>query len=407
MSGERDAEREARWAERDARRRERDARRQERAAWHEDFPSLAGLGRRIREEIGRSVGEGLKLGADAGDAGGPSSSEVVDQTFSVSGIPRVTVKNVSGETHVSVGATGQVAVHAVKRVSGWSEDRSRRLLENVEIRLEQSGDGILIEPRLFAQERGWLELFRGGRVSVDLDVTVPRETQLDATTVSGELSLSGTRGPAELRSVSGEITVTDVQGPMRLRSVSGDLSVSGYAGQLEANTVSGEVTIDGSRVRSPDIVTVSGDVDIDAITTPADGSEGRVKTVSGDVELCLADADAEVEFHTTTGDAEADAPARIVNEGRRDRRIIVGSGRGRVRVRTISGDLCCRCADDRAAPPEPSPVAEEPIPMAAPAAPSRSDAARDVLARVARGELSVDEAAAALDAARGGDGGGL
>lgn len=401
----RDAERDARQAERDARQAEREARRQKRDAWRDEFSELHGLGRRIRDEIGRSVGQSLGFAFEASESAGGASSEALEQTFTVTGMPRVTVKNVSGETRIAAGDAGQVFVRALKRVSGWSEDRSRRLLENVEVRMEQKGDEIWIEPRLFEQERGWLELFRGGRVSVDLDIRVPREAQLDATTVSGELSVAGTRGAVELRSVSGEIAVSDVQGPMRVRSVSGAVVVTGYAGQLEANTVSGEVTVDGSRVRSPDVVTVSGDVDIDAVVTPTDAPEGRVRTVSGDVELCLAGSDAEIEFHTTSGDAEADAPARILKEGRRDRRIVIGNGSGRVRVKTISGDLCCRCADGGAAPPRPSVDEEEAIPMVAPAAPpSSSDVAREVLARVARGELSVDEAAAALDAARATEG---
>lgn len=416
MSGDENDDGRERKDEREARRAEREARRDERRRRHgagSGWGSLFGeaLGDRIREEIRQSIGSTASLGdrirqeVERGTADTPADSatnEIVEHRFTVAGMPRLTVKNVSGETEIAVGGPGEVFVRARKRVSGWSEERSRRLLENVEIRFEQKDDEILIEPRLFEQERGWLELFRGGRIAVDLDVRVPRETQLDATTVSGELSVAGTRGPTELRSVSGEISIDDVQGPMRVRSVSGDVSATGYAGQLEANTVSGEVTFERSRVRAPDVVSVSGDVDIDAVVTPRDGPEGRVKTVSGDVEVCLADPDVEVDFHTTSGDAEIDGPARIEKEGRRDRRIVLGTGSGRLRVRTVSGDLCCRCPEEQGPRPTSSSAAEEPISAAAPAAaPSRSDPAREVLARVARGELSVDEAAAALDAARG------
>ncbi|MDE3113196.1 MAG: DUF4097 family beta strand repeat protein [Chloroflexota bacterium] len=394
------AERESRQAEREARHAERAARREE---WRQRRGPRWSWGGFLGETLGERIREEIRQGM-TGAAGepGPGAEDTVEHRFSVSGMPRVTVKNVSGETSVRVGDAGEVVVHARKRVTGWSEERSRRLLENVEIRFEQKDDEILIEPRLFEQERGWLELFRGGRVAVDLDVRVPRESDIDATTVSGELSVAGTRGPLELRSVSGEISAEDVQGPMRVRSVSGDVCVAAYAGQLEANTVSGEVTFERSRVRAPDVVTVSGDVDIDAVVTPHDGPEGRLKTVSGDVEICLADADVEVDFHTTSGDAEVEGPARVEREGRRDRRIVVGTGTGHLRVRTVSGDLCCRCSDEPASPPASS-AAEEPIGAAPSATRPRPETARDVLARVARGELSVDEAAAALDAARGGN----
>lgn len=416
---QRNAEREQRDAEREMRRAEREARRSERQAFRagireevrmhmgSEWGDLRGqaLGDRIRQEVRKSVRRGLSLGLIGGDdppsGGGPASSELVEKHFTVAGMPRLTVRNVAGETEIVVGDAGDVFVRARKRVNGWSEDRAKRLFENVEIRMEQKGDDILVEPRLFEQERGWLDLFRGGRVAVDLDIRVPREVQIDVTTVSGEVSITGTRGPLELRSVSGEVNVDDVQGPMRVKSVSGDLEATAYAGQLEANSVSGDIRFERSRVRTPDIVTVSGDVDVDAVATPPEAPEGRIKTVSGDVEVAFVDPDVEVDFRTTSGDAQVEGPAKVQREGRRDRRIVIGGGTAHLRVKTISGDLCCRSIGADGATP-PSAEAEEAIPMAPPTAPAPppSTLARDVLDRVARGELSVDEAAAALDAAR-------
>jgi DUF4097 and DUF4098 domain-containing protein YvlB len=406
---ERDVEREGRRAEREARRTERDRIRAE---------FRTGLGHDIGDEIRHEINAGmhgmhksrkwyfgigdLGLGAQGGRA---EASEVIEHRFQVSGMPRVHVNNVSGETEITVGTSGEVFVRARKRVHGWSEERARRLLENVEIRLDQEGDDIVIEPRLFQQERGWLELFRGGRVAVDLDIRVPRETQVEAVTVSGELSLTGTRGPAELRSVSGDVSLSDVQGPIRLRSVSGDVTATGYAGQVEANSVSGEIEFERSRVRDPDVVTVSGDVSIDSLFATAGGGESRVKSVSGDIELALGEADAEIDFKTVSGDAEAEGPAHVEKVGRRDRRIVIGRGGAHLRVKTVSGDLNVRTSREVPVEAERASDAEgEAIPMGAPAPPAepaRSAAAREILARVARGELSVDAAAAALDEARG------
>jgi hypothetical protein len=406
---EREAERDAERSDRDARRAERDARREERHRIRAEIRGGLGeaLGARIGDEVRRGM-RGWRFGMTdfgggarefrVGSPGSPAS-EVEEKRFEVSGMPKVRVSNVAGEIDVTVGVPGEVFVRARKRVDGWSEERARRLLENVEIRMELEGDQIVIEPRMFEQERGWQELFRGGRVAVDFDLRVPREAQIEARTVSGEISVTGTRGPIEVQSVSGEVNVTDVQGPMRLRTVSGDASVSSYSGQLEANSVSGEIQIERSRVRAADIVAVSGDVELDALYASAGPAEARLKTVSGDVELALGEADAEIDFKTVSGDAEVDGPARVEKEGRRDRRIIVGAGGPHVRVKTVSGDLSIRMSKDGA--PAAPPAAEgEPMPMDAPAPPAPSAAAREILERVARGELSVEDAAAALDAAR-------
>lgn len=323
-----------------------------------------------------------------------------ERRFEVSGMPRLRVRNVSGDTRFGVGTAGEVVVHIHKRVHGWSEDRAKRLLENVEIRMEQRGDEIVVEPLLHQQERGWLDLFRGGRVAVDITVTVPREAQIDATTVSGLLAVTGTRGPLEGRSVSGEIEITDVQGPTRLRTVSGDLRATSYSGQAEVNSVSGDVRFERARIKKPDIVSVSGDVRIDgALVQGADGpGEGRIKTVSGDVELGLAESPMEVEFHTLSGDVTVDAPrAKVVKHGRREWQVTVGQGGARLRVKTVSGDLSIG-GSRQPGPATFEDATDEPAPAAADAADS-SDVL-ELLGKVARGEVSVDEAASTLDRRR-------
>ncbi|MBI2773852.1 MAG: DUF4097 family beta strand repeat protein [Chloroflexi bacterium] len=324
-----------------------------------------------------------------------TASETVEERVTVAGVPRLRVNNVSGETRVTVGEADAITLKARKRVRGASEDRAKRMLENVEVHIAQTGDDYVIEPRFYQQERGWLDLFRDGRVAVDMDVTVPREAQLHVTSVSGEIAVTGTRGPLEVSSASGDVTIESVQGPLRVRTVSGDIGVRSYAGQLEANSVSGDLDVRGSRVRLRDVVSVSGDVEIDAVLSEADG-EVRVKTVSGDIELGLAPGGFQVEHRTLSGDVEVQGrlEARIEKTDRRDRRITIGSGGPRIRIKSVSGDLSLKRSGDGELAEDPA--AEQTAPTAPPTAP-QSDV-RDVLARLARGELSVDDAAAALDA---------
>lgn len=370
-------------AEREARRAERDAEREARRAEH-------------RSHRTKLFGGHVEIDLDSGR----EETEEQERRFEVTGMPRLRVRNVSGETRFGVGGQGEVAVHIKKRVHGWSEDRAKRLLENVEVRMEQRGDEIVVEPLLHQQERGWLDLFRGGRVAVDITITAPREVQIDATTVSGLLCVTGTRGPLEGRSVSGEIEITDVQGPTRLRTVSGDLRATSYSGQAEVNSVSGDVRFERARIKRPDIVSVSGDVRIDgALVVGFDGEgEGRIKTVSGDVELYLADAPMELEFHTLSGDVTVDAPeAKVEKRGRREWQVTIGKGGARLRVKTVSGDLSI--GGSRQPRPASADGPEDGPMPAAPPAPETTDTL-DLLNRVARGEVTVDEAAMTLDRRR-------
>jgi len=336
-------------------------------------------------------------------AGGDERSETVEKTFILDGPPHLHLRNVSGDSRIAVGADGEIRVSARKRVRGASEDRAKRLLENVEIRMEQSGNDISVRPHLYEQDRGWLDLFRGGRVAVDFNITVPQGSRIDATTVSGDLDLRGTRGPLEVQSVSGDVTLSDVQGPIRLKTVSGAAVCTAIAGALEVNSVSGDLTFDRCRIYGCDIVTVSGDVDL---TGELDAErEHRLKTISGDVELALVGSSYDVRFKTMSGDLSCDLAAEVTREGRRDKHVVVGDGAARVTVKTVSGDLQLRPGEGAvpeasaasAAAPSPDPEATAPLDPGG----AGEASAREILERVARGELDVDAAARALDDARG------
>ena len=387
---------------REERERERERRHEERRARHEERHAFRfgprGLDINVDvdpEEIARSVGAAF-TGVDEDD--GETREETIEKDFTVAGMPRLRVRNVSGETSIRAGDTGHVRVTARKHVRGGSADRARRLFENVEVRIEQRGNDILVEPHLYEQERSWLDLFRGKRFRVDFDITVPRECAIDAQTVSGDLDLRGTRGPTRVETVSGDVEIADLQGPMRVKSVSGDVECTDYVGAVEGSSVSGDMSIRG-RVRSCELHTVSGDISLD-LEPEQDGHGSRLKTISGDVELGLIGNSCTCDYRTASGDLECDAPARIIREGRKDRTIVVGDGRGQLHVKTVSGDLTIRAAS--------AAVAEEPVVAGEPQAegeatsptPPMRAIVRDLLERVARGEVTVEEAAEKLDQAR-------
>lgn len=415
----RDAEKDRakRESDRADRERDREQRREERRARHEarhEF-RFGARGFDINvdvdpDEIARSVTAAF-VGMDDGDES-ETHDQTIEKTFTVDGMPRLRVQNVSGETAIRVGESGQIRVVARKRVKGGSADRAKRLLENVKVRIEQKGNDIFVEPHLYEQERSWLDLFRGKRFRVDFEITVPRETAVDAQTVSGDLDLHGTRGPARVESVSGDVNIEDVQGPMRIKSVSGDVQCTDYVGSVEGSSVSGDVDIRG-RVRACELHTVSGDISID-LEPEIDGRESRLKTISGDVEIGLLTSSCVCEYHTASGDLEAEVTARIVREGRKDRTIVIGEGRSRVNVRTVSGDFTIRSAASsvreepagagqaRTADAEPGSASDsdgDPE-RTAPMTPQATAKVRDLLERLARGEVSVDEVASRLDETR-------
>ncbi len=414
---ERDAFDAAREASRVAREQERETRRTERTKDREKWGSR-GPGFHI--DIDNETIASRFMKDFVSDARGDAFNETVSGEFQFDKMPRLRVRNISGATIVRVGEPGKITVTAKKRVYASSEDRAKRLLQNLEVRMEKQGDELRVEPHLYEQERGWVDLFRGKRFRVDFEITVPQECGIDAHTVSGQLSVSGVHGPVETQSVSGEIDLEDIVGPLRLKSVSGDVTCRRYVGHIEGNSVSGDVAFDAVRVRSLQLHTVSGDVELRGVLEAA--REHRLRTISGDIELILADPDLTVDFRTASGDLEAELPARIDRQSRKEYTVSLGDARGHAIVKTVSGDLTIRASaldvpgEASIEQPMPARPAEEPWPamdaamdaesaMAAERpAPPIDTAARDqikgVLEKLAKGELGVDDAAAALDAAR-------
>ena len=401
--------------ERDLRQQERDLRQRERRSLRDEIRRSVhtGLGHDLGRHIGRTIRESMSFNVDLGDpaeAGGEEYSETIERDFSVGGMPVLRVRNVSGDTHINVGERGTIHVTARKRVRGASEERAKRLLENVEVRMEQNGDEVLLKPHLYEQDRGWADLFRGGRVAVDFVITVPRELRVEAHTVSGDFVVTGTRGPIEAQSVSGDVHLADVQGPLRLKTVSGDGILGEFAGQLVANTVSGDLTFTNVGLHGSEIVTVSGDVRIEGELDK--GRDHRMKTISGDVELHLTGGSYDIRFSSMSGDLDSEMAAKVSNESRRDKHIVIGAAETKVSVKTMSGDLGIRASGGSApeasaaatspmAPAEPVEDVERTQPLG-PQMPSEPRAdIRDLLQRVARGEVDVDAAAAALDERRG------
>jgi hypothetical protein len=92
--------------------------------------------------------------------------------------------------------------------------------------------------------------------------------------------------------------------------------------------------------------------------------------------------------------------------------VIIGDGRSRLSVRTVSGDLTIKSAsssvaeepsaaqDSTESEPEAEADADHDPERTAPMSPPETAKVRELLERLARGEVSVDEVAAKLDETR-------
>jgi hypothetical protein len=225
------------------------------------------------------------------------------------------VSNISGNVIVTASTTGKVEVLGTKRGSGRNIDR-------IKADVQQTSRGIAIcvlyGDNSYCDDNGSHSNNRGrwnddednwGNVRMDLEVAIPTNLQVSAS------------------------------------SVSGDVSVTGAQGDVRANTVSGDLHLDRLHARSVKANTVSGDLEVrvDEFTGQGDLS---FNTVSGDLTLLVPrNFDADLSMSSVSGDVNSDFALTVGNTNRLRRGSIearIGNGGRRLDVHTVSGNLRLR-----------------------------------------------------------------
>ncbi len=204
------------------------------------------------------------------------------------------------------------------RITGW--DRAEveitgtlgKGTERLDVR--ESGDRVIIEVVL---PRG-----RNNRIEgTDLEIRVPRGSEIEVSTVSAS------------------IDVSDVDGALELDTVSGAVRLEGKPEEVEIGTVSGRITVE-ARLERGSFDTVSGNIEARLDLT----SRSRVDfdSVTGHIELTVPRGpDADFEISTFSGRIDCDfgpKPRKTSRYGPgAELNFSTGSGGARVSASSFSG----------------------------------------------------------------------
>lgn len=189
---------------------------------------------------------------------------------------------VHGEAGDSVKATGRACAS------------SDSLLGKITLESRRENDTVYL---MVVMGEGMGDMFSFGRyTSLDLDVVVPRNVELDVTDSSGDLELSdvGTArvkdssGDQLLKNINGSLTIDDSSGVIRVISVAGNVQVEDSSDNIDIEDVHGDVTI---------LSDSSGDIAITKVT----GSAEVVNDSSGDITIRDVKKDVKVD-NDSSGD---------------------------------------------------------------------------------------------------------
>ena len=273
-----------------------------------------------------------------------------ERTLQVSGPVDLEVLTHSGDVTVRSGPAGSVSI------------RGKIFVSDRWLRGERKGDVTAIEQNPPVRQEGnsiHIDYVEARDISVDYEITVPADTALRAHTGSGDQTIEGLHGNADLQSGSGDLKLARLTGDIHLQTGSGDVRAHEISGPVRGGTGSGDVVVEETGAGDIDLHTGSGNItargvngafraDTGSGDITAEGTQSGswdIKTGSGNVHVRLPNNAAfEARISTSSGTVDIDAPVEMTVQGRvqETRKSINGKVRGGgplLAVRTGSGDI--------------------------------------------------------------------
>jgi hypothetical protein len=215
-----------------------------------------------------------------------------DRTLNVAGAVDLTVSTGSGSIRVRGGGEGAVRVHGFIRAGDdgtmRGEEKVRYIAANPPV--AQTGNTIRIgrieDPR-----------YRN-HVSISYEIEVPQDTRLQSQTGSGEQSIEGIRGPAQVSTGSGKITASGIEGDLQAKTGSGEIQLDNVRGAVTATTGSGSIR--GTQVGGSVVAhTGSGSIQLQQ------GNSGNVDLKTGSGKVDVSGVRGALQVSTGSGDITA------------------------------------------------------------------------------------------------------
>ncbi len=273
-----------------------------------------------------------------------------EKTFQVSGPVNLEVQTHSGDIIVRSGPAGSVSIRGKIFVGDhWLAGNRHAEVAGIEQNppLRQDGNSIHVD---YVNARD---------ISVDYEITVPADTTVNARSGSGDQTIEGVHGNADLETGSGDMRLSQLTGEIRVQTGSGNVRARGIAGPVRGGAGSGDIEVEETAAGDIDLHTGSGNISVRGIQGAFHGEAGsgditaegaqvgawEIRTGSGNVHVRLpANAAFDADISTSSGTLDIDAPITMTVQGRvqETHKHIVGKVRGGgplLTLHTGSGDI--------------------------------------------------------------------
>jgi hypothetical protein len=157
---------------------------------------------------------------------------------------RITIRNGRGDISVRSSDERQIRVAGKRTAKGWSETEARKLADRAAVEIVPIGDGYEIHPSGTGDSR----------LSLDLEVTVPKKALLTIRNEKGDVTISDMATPVtiisgtgdiEVRNTTGDVSIDTHKGDIKVSDTNGNVKIAGHGGEVNVSSATGGLTLDG------------------------------------------------------------------------------------------------------------------------------------------------------------------
>jgi DUF4097 and DUF4098 domain-containing protein YvlB len=157
---------------------------------------------------------------------------------------RITIRNGRGDISVHSSDEDQIRVAGKKNAKGWNETEARKLADRASVEIVPIGDGYEIHPAGTGDSR----------LSLDLEVTVPKKALLTIRNEKGDVTISDMATPVtiisgtgdiEVRNTTGDVSIDTHKGDIKVSDTNGNVKIAGHGGEVNVSSATGGLTLDG------------------------------------------------------------------------------------------------------------------------------------------------------------------
>ena len=229
-----------------------------------------------------------------------AQSPVASQEFTVGDYAEVEVSTSGGRIEVIGKNTTKVAVNAIAYVNGRRSSNAN--LDNWFITIEEI-QGKIVAKAEKESNMGWL---RGGNnVSIAFEIETPVNTELNARTSGGSVSIENLAGNQYARTSGGSMEANNIQGNVEMRTSGGAIRLENIEGKAEVATSGGSIrakkVTQGLKAR-----TSGGSLNLQEISGSLEA-----RTSGGSIEVRLINPIEYIEVSTSGGNVTVEVPENL------------------------------------------------------------------------------------------------